>query len=394
MKKNGKPKILVAVSHRSHIQLALRDGAESVLRNYPDWDVRFVFPFTQNPHQTLKVVLSWKPDVAIIYQWPGDYGKSPEQALGCPVISMLKYLEGISAAYDIDQESVGHTIAEHLLFLNAEKYAFIHAGSDFEKVRKNAFQSFLKKENRDCDTYQFSEEISYQIHQLRWHMQDKKFGEWLLSLPKPVAIGCSHDMLAFEVYQWAGKLHLSIPADLIILGANNHPMCEKLEISSVEIPWKQIGILSAQTAVKFLNGDPSYNPGFIKLKASIVSERASTSVCTSHNPVVSRAAALLETKLEECGTVAALAVALSMNRRALERAFASELNISPHEFILKSRVNSAKQLLRETDLSIAEIAEKCSLTEKRLYTVFHKKTGYTPRNYRICFKTNLKDKDG
>ena len=83
-------------------------------------------------------------------------------------------------------------------------------------------------------------------------------------------------------------------------------------------------------------------------------------------------------------------VALSMDYNAtyLNRIFKSQYAISMKEYINISRVELAKKLLIETNLSTLEISSKLGLENSNyFYTFFKKHTGSTPNQYRIDNKT-------
>ncbi len=65
------------------------------------------------------------------------------------------------------------------------------------------------------------------------------------------------------------------------------------------------------------------------------------------------------------------------------RSFKKETGLSPHEYILKSRVNTAAFLLKATTLSLSEITYKCGYANEAAFSnSFKSYTGITPRRYR------------
>ncbi|MDR2754886.1 MAG: helix-turn-helix transcriptional regulator [Planctomycetaceae bacterium] len=74
---------------------------------------------------------------------------------------------------------------------------------------------------------------------------------------------------------------------------------------------------------------------------------------------------------------------LGISRRSLERYFAKYLNRSPHDEILRVRINHAKILLRATNLSFSAVARKTGFTNRDYFiSAFHRNTGITPQIYR------------
>jgi LacI family transcriptional regulator len=78
-----------------------------------------------------------------------------------------------------------------------------------------------------------------------------------------------------------------------------------------------------------------------------------------------------------------VARAAGLSRRALERRFMIQIGRSPKAEVIRLRLERAKELLRETDWPLAEIAEKTGFTHgEYLHTVFTLKTGMTPGVFR------------
>jgi transcriptional regulator GlxA family with amidase domain len=63
------------------------------------------------------------------------------------------------------------------------------------------------------------------------------------------------------------------------------------------------------------------------------------------------------------------------------------LGRSIHEEIMASRVRKAKNLLIETELSIAQITEMCGFCNRaHLSEVFKEQTGHSPASFRRDFR--------
>ncbi len=70
----------------------------------------------------------------------------------------------------------------------------------------------------------------------------------------------------------------------------------------------------------------------------------------------------------------------------LSRLFKKELDISVSDYICSQKLESAKNLLKYSNLSIVEIAEYLSFASQSYFIqVFRKKTGMTPKKYRDRF---------
>lgn len=79
---------------------------------------------------------------------------------------------------------------------------------------------------------------------------------------------------------------------------------------------------------------------------------------------------------------------LSVSR--FTRIFKEQTGFSPYDFVLIARLNRAKELLIQTDLSILEISEKTGFSRDSNFTTFFStNTGISPRTFRNTYKGDL-----
>ncbi|PPS40638.1 helix-turn-helix domain-containing protein [Chroococcidiopsis sp. TS-821] len=81
--------------------------------------------------------------------------------------------------------------------------------------------------------------------------------------------------------------------------------------------------------------------------------------------------------------LADLANLLGMSQFHFSHLFKRSLGIAPHQYLLQQRVERAKQLLKQTDRSIIDIAFLCGFnSHSHLSKQFRQLTGITPKAYR------------
>jgi AraC family transcriptional regulator len=87
--------------------------------------------------------------------------------------------------------------------------------------------------------------------------------------------------------------------------------------------------------------------------------------------------------LERDLKLADLAGLLGMSQFHFSHLFKQSIGISPHQYLLQQRIERAKQLLKQTDRSIVEIALECGFnSHSHLSKQFRQHTGMTPKRYR------------
>ncbi|MCW3797208.1 helix-turn-helix domain-containing protein [Sphingomonas sp. BN140010] len=92
---------------------------------------------------------------------------------------------------------------------------------------------------------------------------------------------------------------------------------------------------------------------------------------------------LIETHLGEPLRLADLAAAAGLSRMHFAAQFRRSLGVSPHEYLVRRRVERAQELLRETDLPLVEVALTVGFQNQAHFTtVFRRQADLTPGRWR------------
>jgi len=104
------------------------------------------------------------------------------------------------------------------------------------------------------------------------------------------------------------------------------------------------------------------------------------------SPVAKVQAYVME-HISESFTVARLADVAGMSARNFARIFVQLTNVTPHEFVERARVDTARNLLESTDAVLKAIAYDCGFgTADRMRIVFKKRLGVSPNEFRTSFR--------
>ena len=109
-------------------------------------------------------------------------------------------------------------------------------------------------------------------------------------------------------------------------------------------------------------------------------------VVTSALPAekLGRVLSLIDERLCESLKLRELAGCVEMSQFHFARKFRASTGQSPHAFLTEQRMARARQLLRDTDLPLAEVATRVGYQTQAHFTgVFRRYVGVTPRVYRF-----------
>ncbi|HWQ12232.1 MAG TPA: ATP-binding protein [Roseiflexaceae bacterium] len=99
--------------------------------------------------------------------------------------------------------------------------------------------------------------------------------------------------------------------------------------------------------------------------------------------LVKQAIAFIQQQYAEPLSRQAIANAVGVNKDYLGRIFHQEVGLSPWEYLIRYRLLRARQLLRETDLTVAEVAVRVGFETPTYFSrIFHREVGCSPRAYR------------
>jgi AraC family transcriptional regulator len=96
-----------------------------------------------------------------------------------------------------------------------------------------------------------------------------------------------------------------------------------------------------------------------------------------------RALEVIETHLGRTINTEELATAARLSVSYFSRAFRADFGLSPHEYVIRRRIQRAQELMLVTDRPLASIAIQCGWADQAHYTrMFRRTVGVTPARWR------------
>lgn len=97
----------------------------------------------------------------------------------------------------------------------------------------------------------------------------------------------------------------------------------------------------------------------------------------------SKAVSYISSNISDKLRVADISALLGIDRKYFCQVFKDEYKISPQQYILNKRIEMAKSLLSDTNLSIKEISMSVGYSDQLSFSkIFKKHTGYSPYEYK------------
>ena len=105
--------------------------------------------------------------------------------------------------------------------------------------------------------------------------------------------------------------------------------------------------------------------------------------------VISNAKKFIESNFQKPITLGDISKNVHLSEIYFRSVFTESVGISPHQYLINCRVDNAKKLLWNNDITMSDVAEKSGFgCQQYLNKVFKKETGMTPNEYRKTFQKN------
>jgi LacI family transcriptional regulator len=281
-----------------------------------------------------------------------------------------------------DLTDSGRLAAEHLRNCGLRNFAYCGVrGHTNVKTHYLSFLEDLKQKGFSCS---FHVALSPKS-QSGVSGRERDLGQWLKSLPKPVGILAWDSQLGREIIEACRRKRIFVPEEAAVMGGDfDDLLCETCEptLSGAVVPAEDIGREAADLLDRLMRGErPPKTPLFLPHLG--VAARHSTNVLAMQNKSIVQAIHFIRENAHRPISVADVLRAVPLSRRQLERDFRRELHRTPAEEIRRVHLELARELLRNTDLSIDDIARASGFGSPDYFGVFLKqKHGVTPIQFR------------
>jgi LacI family transcriptional regulator len=343
------------------------------------------------PSEAVRHLAAWNVQGVIAHVSDSDLIQALDR-LGVPVVSTSDSVADLPfPIVGADDAAAGTMAAEYFLSQGFRHFAYLGASNlPYACHRGEGFRERLRRQGFVCLTYEPRHKVipGYLDH-TAWIEPDRKCQDWLASLPRPTALLACNDDSATQACDLAAEAGLRVPEDIAIMGVDDDELlCEFATppISSVRIPAVRIGYEAARLLESLMAGRKA-PPKAIHLLPTGITVRHSTDLLAVQDPELAEALRFIRSHAREPINVEDVVEEVAICRTLLERRFRAALGRTPLEEIHRVKIEQAKQLLAESNLSIPTVATSSGFRDgKHLHAVFVRYVGCPPIRYRAQFQ--------
>ena len=297
---------------------------------------------------------------------------------------------------ETDDRRVADLAYEHLREKGFRHFAFCGPkGFNWSKWREEYFRKRCENDGLDCSTYWTSMSRQTTPNAMNSTQPPKpQMEDWLQSLPKPTGLFCAYDIQAQIVLDQCRNLEIQVPEQIAVIGVDNDSILCNLShppLSSVIPDARGAGFYAAKLLDDWMNqgrAKKSHSASLFTKSSKLleplgVEQRQSTDITAVTDLNVASAVRFIRDHACDGINVSHVLQYVPLSRRKLEYQFVEAIGCTPHAMITRIRLSRVSQLLRESELSLEEIANRCGFEHPEyMSVVFKRMTGISPGQFR------------
>ncbi len=245
--------------------------------------------------------------------------------------------------------------------------------------RRDAFVRLVETAGHVCHVFEPGS------HGTNWDEQQRALAAWVDGLPRPTGVLAAYDIMAQRILDACRGNNIAVPEEIAVVGVDNDEvLCQLADppLSSVVPDTRGAGYEAAALLDRAMGGQTLEATGTL-LKPRGVVTRQSTDVLAIPDPDVADALRFIREHADGGIDVGDVLAQSRVSRRVLEARFRKILGRTPHDELLRVRMARVKVLLVQTDLTVAQIAERTGYEHiEYLSAQFRRVVGVTPTGYR------------
>ncbi|MEL6108383.1 MAG: DNA-binding transcriptional regulator [Planctomycetota bacterium] len=355
-------------------------GIVSYIRDHEAWSV--YLPEQERGASPPPWLRNWAGD-GLIARIETDAIARSVRRLGLPTVdvSAARHIPGIPWVETNDRE-ISRLAAEHLIERGFRNLAFCgEPHFNWSQWRGAEFLKLADSDARRCFSFQ-SESVRSRGFSIA--KERRRLTEWVVGLPKPVGIFACYDIKARLILDVCREADVQVPEEAAVLGVDNDELLCDLctpPLSSVMPAAHRAGREAAQLLDALMRGKKVAEKHLVDPIAVVT--RQSTDVLAIDDDEVATAVRFIRDHACDGINVLDVLRRVPVSRRVLETRFQDLIGRTPHQEIVRRRIDRACELLADSDMSLSRVASMTGFrSEAYLIVAFRRETGVTPGQYR------------
>ncbi|WP_197528516.1 helix-turn-helix domain-containing protein [Aeoliella mucimassa] len=249
---------------------------------------------------------------------------------------------------------------------------------------QHRYKQFALKHNLPYKSYWLKEPDSLKdLHLME--TVDPEFADWLKRVRKPVGLFSQNHMTGCYIARACELLGIQVPEEVQIVGCDGFEVSTSTRptVTSLRARGEKVGARAAEMALEMAENNTVYNE-VVLVGGFITIQRGSTGSEQSDECNVDEALRFIHT--HACNPVTVQDVidhTQKVSRVTFHKHFVASTGKTPAKAILERRMEEARWLLTQTDISPGVIAGLCGYDDYvHFYRVFRKAQGVSPSDYR------------
>jgi DNA-binding LacI/PurR family transcriptional regulator len=352
----------------------------------------------------------WRPDGVVLRVLEEKHLKRLRRAL-----PQVPFVSTLLAPSDLVNTCVVGDMAEaialardHFHKLGVRRLALYCSGP---RITIPGYIDAFRALDPDGDTFAYPHEEQHQGHVQ--HLPDEDVGDvmvypheegstgergvrkWLMGLAKPVGVLATEPGAAGFLLCQCHSLGLQVSRDVQIIGVDNTEVSIACvpHLTGIHLPFERIGEVAAKTMLRLLRGEQPKPPAVIPVSGCTLTARDSTGLVHIGTSAANTALQLMASHGTPRLSTVRMARLSGVSRTTLYKKLGDATGQTPGHQMKQKRLKKACQMLRDTQATMATIAEACGYSSAFSFSRFFKgETGETPSGYRLRMKSGVRMK--
>ena len=288
-----------------------------------------------------------------------------------------------------DNKAIAAIAAEHFFKTGQENFAYCgYRNMQWSMERGQNFAFLIKKRGFKMHTFQYADLKIYHANPT----EEKRLADWLKMLPKPVAIFACNDDMGLQIIETCKTAQLNVPQQVAVLGVDNdhiNNMLSDVPLSSISLNFEKGGFEAASILEKMMAGTNEAGKKIIVRPITLIVRRSSSQF-RFEEPQVALACDFIRRNAHKRLQVSDVVQNSLISRRSMELAFQKHLGCSIHDEIISNQLDKICYLLKETNMTISQIASLMGYSDiKHICRIFKKNKDITCTTYRKLYQRSI-----